>query len=135
MATCAPRAIGFASNASGLRIRLNVTDTLLGIALVWAMVPETLIGDFYIYDIPLRFSLFYASVVSCAISTLTFGLSKVTLYFKVALSAMLFMAVTSGRSVCSRYAGSADALEIADILRGWVQTPLLSLMSPTARCT
>ncbi len=93
MATCAPQASLFRSKPVTRKMRLNLTDILLGITFVWSMVPATLIEDIYIYDIPLRFGFFYASVVSCLISTLVYGASKVTPYMKVVLVTTLFMAV------------------------------------------
>jgi len=92
MATCAPQIGRLPSKALGQRARLNLTDVFLGVTLVWSMIPETLVEDIYINDIPLRFGLFYVSTASCLISTLVYGMSKVTLHLKVALVLMLFMA-------------------------------------------
>ena len=92
MATCATISSALEPAALGRRVSLSLTDILLGVMLVWAMIPETLVGDIYFLDVPMRFLLFYCATASCMISTLFFGLSTVTPYLKVALIAMLLMA-------------------------------------------
>jgi len=93
MATCTLQESLLWPRVKSRRMRLNLTNTLLGITFVWSMVPETLFGEIYLYNIPLHFVLFYVSVASCLISTLVYGVSKVTPGLKIAMVAVFFMAV------------------------------------------
>ena len=72
--------------------RLAVTDMLLAVTIVWSVLPETLVGEIYLYDIPLRFCLFYLTVLSCLLSTMFFGASRVSLNLAVALAALPIIA-------------------------------------------
>ena len=91
MSTCSPGFTAFSLKADAQKIDWSLTDVLLGVTLLWAVIPETLTGDIYLYDIPLRFCLFFATAISCAFSTLLLGVSNVTLQLKVAIVAMLGM--------------------------------------------
>ena len=93
MATCASDVSTLMPKSLGRRLQLNVTDVLLGMTLVWCVVPETLTGDIYFYAIPLRFVLLFSTTICSMISTLFLGVSQVTSYMKVALVAMFCMAV------------------------------------------
>ena len=92
MSTCSPGINTFARKTAGQKIDWSLTDVLLGVTLLWAVIPETLTGDVYFYDIPLRFCFFFAAVISCAFSTVLLGVSNVTFQLKVAILALLGMA-------------------------------------------
>jgi hypothetical protein len=92
-AFAAPAAKFAFAGPSARNVPFCVTDLLLGATILWTAIPETLTDDIYIYEVPLRFVLFYATLASCLLSSVVLGVSRIDPLLWTALFGLFSMAV------------------------------------------
>ena len=68
-----------------------LTDVLIGSSIFWSVLPETLTGDVYVQEVPLAYCLFYITLLSSVLSSLYYGVSRVSLPLKMALVSLVYM--------------------------------------------